>query len=66
MYVHVSSMSRRMRRVGHVALVRDRRGTCRVLVRKSEGKRPLERLRHRWEDNIEMALQEVGRGLELE
>jgi hypothetical protein len=39
---------------------------CRVLVRKPEGKRPLERLRHRWEDNIEMALQEVGRVLELE
>jgi len=27
---------------------------------KSEGKRPLGRPRHRWEDNIEMDLQEVG------
>jgi len=59
-------MSRRMRWVGHVAHVRDRKGMCRVLVRKPERKRPLERLRHRWEDNIEMVLQEVGRVLELE
>ena len=27
-----------------------------------EGKRPLGRLRRRWEDNIKMDLQEVGRG----
>ena len=29
---------------------------------KPEGKRPLGRPRHRWEDNIEMDLREVGRG----
>jgi len=29
-------------------------------VGKSEGKRPLGRPRHRWEDNIKMDLQEVG------
>jgi hypothetical protein len=34
----------------------------RVLVGKPEGKSPLGRPRHRWEDNIEMDLQEVGRG----
>ena len=38
----------------------ERRGVCRVLVGKLEGKRPLERPRHRWEDNIRMDLQEVG------
>jgi hypothetical protein len=27
------------------------------------GKRPLERPRHRWEDNIKMDLQEVGCGV---
>jgi hypothetical protein len=27
---------------------------------KSEGKRPLEILRHRWEDNIKMNLREIG------
>jgi hypothetical protein len=31
-----------------------------VLVGKPEGKRPLRRPRHRWEDNIKMGLQEVG------
>ena len=32
----------------------------RVLVGKSEGKKPLGRPRRRWKDNIEMDLQEVG------
>jgi hypothetical protein len=37
-----------------------------VLVGKPEGKRPLERPRRRWEDNIKMNLQEVGRvGVDL-
>jgi hypothetical protein len=30
------------------------------LVGRSEGKRPLERPRHRWEDNIKMDLRERG------
>ena len=34
----------------------------RVLMGKPEGKRPLRRPRHRWEDNIKMDLQEVGCG----
>jgi hypothetical protein len=38
------------------------RGVYRVLVGKPEGKRPLGRLRRRWEDNIKMDLQEVGCG----
>jgi hypothetical protein len=38
------------------------RGVHRVLVGKPEGKRSLGRPRHRWEDNIKMDLQEVGRG----
>ena len=38
----------------------ERRGVNRVLVWKHEGKRPLERPRRRWEDNIKMDLQEVG------
>jgi hypothetical protein len=38
------------------------RGVHWVLVGKPEGKRPLGRPRHRWEDNIKMDLQEVGRG----
>jgi len=35
---------------------------CRVLVGKSEGKRPLGIPRRRLEDNIKMDLQEVGCG----
>jgi hypothetical protein len=37
-----------------------RRVVYRVLVERSEGKRPLERPKHRWDDNIKMDLQEVG------
>jgi hypothetical protein len=36
------------------------RGVYRVLVEKPEGKRPLGRPRHVWEDNIKMDVQEVG------
>jgi len=40
-----------MRWVGHAACVGERRDLCKVLVGKSEGKRPLGRLRLRWEDS---------------
>jgi hypothetical protein len=53
-------ISKRMGWAGHVARMGDRRGVLRVLVGKSEGKRPLGRRRRRWEDNIMMDLQEVG------
>jgi len=43
-----------------VAYVGDRRGVCMVLVGKPKGKEPLGRPRRKWEDNIEMYLQEVG------
>jgi hypothetical protein len=36
------------------------RGVDRVLVGSPEGKRPLGRLRRRWEDNIKMDLREIG------
>ena len=51
-----------MRWAGHVALMGERRGVYRVLVGKPDGKRPLGRSRHRWEDNIKMDLQGVGFG----
>jgi hypothetical protein len=38
----------------------ERADAYRGLVGKPEGKRPLARPRHRWEDNIKMDLQEVG------
>jgi hypothetical protein len=37
-----------------------RRGVYSILVWKPEGKRPLGRPWHRWEDNIKMDLQEMG------
>ena len=46
----------------HVACMGERGGVYRVLVGKPEGKRALGRPRRRWEDNIEMNLQEVGCG----
>jgi hypothetical protein len=40
----------------------ERRDLYRVLVEKPEGRRPLERHRRRWKDNIKMDLREVGCG----
>ena len=54
--------SRIMGWAGHVARMEEGRGVYRVLMGKPEGKRPLRRPRHRWEDNIKMDLQEVGGG----
>ena len=54
--------SRRMRWAGHVARMGEERGVYRVLVRKTEGRRPLGRPRRRWVDNIRMDLEEVGCG----
>ena len=54
--------SRRMRWAGHVARMGEDKVVYRALVGKPEGKRPLGRPRCRWEDNIKMDLQQVGRG----
>jgi hypothetical protein len=54
--------SRRIRWAGHVARMVEGTGAYRVLVGKPEGKRPLERPRLRWEDNIKEDLYEVGCG----
>ena len=54
--------SRRMRWARHVARMEEGRVVHKALVGKPEGKRPLGRPRRRWEDNIKMDLQEVGRG----
>jgi hypothetical protein len=52
--------SRRLRWVGHVACMGEGRGVYRVLVGRPEGKRPLDRSRHKWEDNIKLVLREIG------
>jgi hypothetical protein len=48
--------SRRMRWVGYVSHMGQRRGVCRVLVGKPVGKRPLGRPRDRWENNTKKDL----------
>ena len=54
--------SRRMSWAEHVALKVGRRVTAGVLVGKPEGKRPVRRPRCRWEENIKIYFQELGRG----
>jgi len=51
-----------MRWAGHVARMGESRGVYRVLVGRPEGRRPLGRHRHRWDDNINMDLRKVGCG----
>jgi hypothetical protein len=51
-----------MRRARHVARMGEERKLYKVLVGKPEGKRPLRRPRHRWEDGIRMDLREIGLG----
>jgi hypothetical protein len=51
---------RRMRWAGHVARMGEERKVYKVLVGNPEGKRPLGRPRHRWEDGIRMDLREIG------
>jgi hypothetical protein len=53
---------KRMRWEGHVPRMGEKRSAYRLLVGKSEGRRPLGRSRRRWLDNIKMHLVEVGWG----
>jgi hypothetical protein len=53
-------MPRRMRWAGHVALMGAKKNKYRILVGKPEEKRPLERPRRRWEDNIRIDFRELG------
>jgi hypothetical protein len=54
--------SRRMRWMGHVARMGEKKNVCRLLVGKPEGRRQLGRQRQMWLDNIRMDLVEVGWG----
>ena len=51
---------RRLEWAGHVARIEGGRSALKILKHTSTGKRPLERLRRRWEDNIRMYLKEMG------
>jgi hypothetical protein len=52
--------SRRMRQAGHVARMGEMRNAYNILAGRSEGKKPIRRSKHRWEDNIRMYLREMG------
>jgi hypothetical protein len=52
--------SRRMRWVGHVEKMGEKRNMYRSLIGKPEGKRPLGRARSRWVDNFKMDLVKTG------
>ena len=52
--------SRRLRWAGHVARMEEGRSAFEILTGIPTGKRPLERPRRRWEDNIRIDLKEIG------
>jgi hypothetical protein len=54
--------SRRLIWAGHIPCMGERRLAYRVLVGRTEGRRLLERPRHRWEDNIKMDFRDMGWG----
>jgi glucose dehydrogenase len=54
--------SRTMRWAEHVTRKGEKMNTRRILVGKSEGKRPLGRQRRRWMDNIKMVLRGIDWG----
>ena len=52
--------SRRLRWARHVARMEEGRSAFKIITGKPTGKRPLERPRRRWEDNIRMELEDIG------
>jgi hypothetical protein len=54
--------SRRLKWARRVARTGEKRNVYKVLMRKSEVKRPLERPRRRWEDGIRIDVKEIGWG----
>ena len=55
-----ANKSRRLRWGGHIARMEEGRSAFRISTGKPTGKRPLGRLRHRWDDNIRVDLKEIG------
>jgi hypothetical protein len=58
--LNIVRMIKSRRWTRHVACLGDGRCVYRVLVGMPEGKRPLGRPRHKWEDNIKMDLRKTG------
>jgi hypothetical protein len=55
----ITIKSRRVRWVGHIACMGAKRNEYMAFVNKTEGKKPLQRPRHRSDDNIKMDLREI-------
>ena len=51
--------SRRLSWAGHLARMQEDMSAFKILIGKATGKRPLEKPRRRWEDNIRMELEEI-------
>jgi hypothetical protein len=49
-----------LRWAGHVARMEEGSSNFKILTGKATGKRPLDRPRRRWEDNIRIDLEEIG------
>jgi hypothetical protein len=60
LFVQSKYLTRRLRWAGHMARKGETSGAYRALLGIPEGRRPPERPRRRWEDNIKMDLREVG------
>ena len=52
--------SKILRWAGHVGILEEGRSAFKILTGKPTEKRPLGRLRRRWENNIRMDLEEIG------
>jgi hypothetical protein len=48
--------------VGHVTRIGEKRKACRILVGKLKGRRPLEKPRSKWKDNMKMYLRDIEWG----
>jgi hypothetical protein len=53
----------RIRWVGHVACMWEKRNAYKVLVGKSDRRKPLGRPRHKWEDNNKMDFRDIELGV---
>jgi hypothetical protein len=56
--------SRRIKWAGHIACMKNRRGAYRIWMGKPDGRKPRERPRLRWDNNIEMDPQEAWWGMD--
>jgi hypothetical protein len=53
---------KRMRRVGHVASMGEKRNSYKLSIEKPQGLRSLGRPRCRWKDDIKLCFKEIGLG----